>query len=160
MKNLIIGAVSSFVLASGVLPVVVPAAQAQMSFNFSAPFVSDSGIVGASGDMHFITVAVTGHPLTDLIITLPNDMRVLKGAKITDQTGKEVTSTVAVSTGSIAINFPQPVAPDNYIKVTLSGVEMDRQGGSAMYRVTARKEGLRGDLPIGTAIVRLPNLTN
>ncbi|MCA1991661.1 MAG: DUF2808 domain-containing protein [Coleofasciculus sp. S288] len=139
---------------------IVPPAQAQMSFNFSAPFIADSGLIGASGSQHFITVAVTGHPLTDLMITLPNDMRVLEGIKITDQMGKEVAANVAVSTGSITINFPQPVAPDNFLKITLSGVKMDRAGGTAIYRVSAMKEGLVGQIPIGTAIVRLRETSN
>lgn len=155
MKSLVCGAVSALVLASTVLPSVVPAAQAQMRFNFSAPFITDAGIANAFGDTHYINVAVTGYPLTSLIIGLPNDMRVLKGAKVTDQMGKEVAVNVAASAGSITINFPQPVAPDNNLRVTLSGVKMESTGETVLYRVYAIKEGLKGELPLGTAMVRL-----
>ncbi|HAX75427.1 MAG TPA: hypothetical protein DCY88_06270, partial [Cyanobacteria bacterium UBA11372] len=63
---------------------------------------------------------------------------------------------VAVSTGSVAINFPQPIAPDNYIRVMLNGVEMNQVGETVLYRVFAMKQGLMGDIPVGTAMVRVP----
>ena len=42
---------------------------------------------------------------TDLSMQLPNNMRVLKGAKITDQIGKEIPANVTTSTDSIKISF-------------------------------------------------------
>ena len=155
MNNVVFGTVSAFVLASSLIPGIVPSAQAQMRFNFSAPFIADSGIVNASGDTHFITVAVTGYPLEELIVTLPNDMRTLEGAMVTNQKGQEVSANVAISSGSLAISFAQPVAPDDYLTVRLMGVKMEPAGGTALYRISAIKKGLIGQIPIGTAMVQL-----
>jgi acyl dehydratase len=69
--------------------------------------------------------------------------------------GKEVEANVAISKGMVTINFPKPVAPNECLKVTLSGVKMDHQGGTALYRVSAIQTGLVGTIPIGTAMVRL-----
>jgi hypothetical protein len=157
MRNLVFGTLSALVFAGTVIPTRVPAAQAQMtaSVRASAPFIVDSGLAGATGDRHFITVAVTGFPLEELTITLPDDMRILEAAKVTNQMGKEVEANVAISKGMVTLNFPKPVTPNELLKVTLSGVRMDRQGGSALYRVSAINAGLVGVIPIGAAMVRL-----
>lgn len=125
------------------------------SVKASAPFIVDSGLAGSSGDRHFITVAVTGFPLEQLTITLPDDMRTLEAAKVTNQMGKEIEANVAISKGIATLKFPKPVTPNEFLKVTLSGVRMDRQGGTALYRVSAINTGLAGTIPIGTAMVRL-----
>ncbi len=156
MKRSLLGTVSAFVLAGAVVPVVAPPAEAQMTMHFSAPFISNSGIVGAAAERHFFTVAVTGFPLESLMITLPNDMRVLEGAVVTNQMGQEIPTDVEIGNGNLTIAFPQPVEPDDYLTVELSGVKMDRTGGTVLYRVSAMKQGLTGPVPIGSANVRLP----
>lgn len=156
MKSLIYGGLSALILSTAVVPAIAPKAEAQMRFNFSAPFIADSGIASANKDSHFINVAVTGYPLTSLTIALPGEMKSVRQVRITDQTGKEVAANVAVSTGSVTINFPQPVAPENYIRVMLNGVEMNQVGETVLYRVFAMKQGLMGDIPVGTAMVRVP----
>jgi hypothetical protein len=158
VKRLIYGGLSALILTTAVVPAIALKAEAQMRFNFSAPFIADSGIASANNDSHFINVAVTGYPLTSLTIALPGEMKSFRQVRITDQTGKEVTANVAISTGSVAINFPQPISPDNYIRVTLNGVEMSKAGQTVLYRVFAMKQGLMGDIPVGTAMVRVPDL--
>jgi hypothetical protein len=155
MKKAVLGTVSALVLSSAMLPAFISSAAAQMTMHFSAPFISNSGFVGAARDRHFITVAVTGFPLETLAISLPNDMRTLKGATVTDQTGKEIAANVAIAESSVTLTFPQPVEPGNYLTVSLSGVKMDREGGTALYRVTALNKGFPGTFPIGTAMLRL-----
>jgi hypothetical protein len=130
-------------------------AVAQMTMHFSAPSITNSGLGDVLGGKHFITIAVTGFPLESLTIILPQDMRSLEGATVTDQNGQKIAATVAIAQGSIALNFAQPVKPNNYLTVELTGVKMDRQGGTAIYRVSAVKQGLPGVLPIGTAVIQL-----
>lgn len=157
MRRLVFGTVSALLLTGTVIPTLVATAHAQMtaSVKASAPFIVDAGLDRSIGDRHFITVAVTGFSLEQLLITLPDDMRTLEAAKVTNQMGKEVEANVAISKGMVTINFPKPVAPNEFLKVTLSGVKMDHQGGTALYRVSAIQTGLVGTIPIGTAMVRL-----
>jgi hypothetical protein len=155
MKKVIFSTVSAFVFASAAIPAFTPSAEAQMTMHFSSPFISNSGLVGAAGDRHFITVAVTGFPLESLTIALPNDLRQLDGAMVLDENDQEISAKVAINKGSVTLTFPQPIEPDNYLTVRLSGVRMDSAGGTALYRVTATYQGLPGTLPIGTAMVRL-----
>ena len=160
MKRSVIGTVSAFVLAGTAMSALGSVAQAQIRMNFSAPFVSDSGLVGASLNEHFFTVAVTGFPLETLFVELPDEMQTLGGATVTDSSGQEIESNVQISEGQLTIAFPQPIELDTYVTVNLNGVEMNRYGENVIYRVYAEKQGLTGPLPIGAAMVRVPDRTS
>lgn len=153
--RLITSAFSALAISSTFLPIITPQAQAQMIMNFSAPFVSNSGIVGASGDTHFITLAVTGFSLESTTIALPMDMGRSITAKALDRDGREIASTIALTPGAVTINFAQPVKPDNYVMIRLSGIDMSRMGGRAFYRVSAKLQEIGEEIPIGSAMVRL-----
>jgi hypothetical protein len=155
MNKALLGTVSAFMLAGAVVPSLIAPAPAQMTMHFSAPFISNAGLVGAAKDRHFFTVAVTGFPIESLMVSLPNEMRTLDGAMVLDQNGKEVASNVTINKGSITINFVQPVQPNDYLTVRLSGVKMFYEGGTALYRVTAINQGFPGTFPIGTAMINL-----
>lgn len=149
LSGLAISVASGFGL-NGNLP-----AMAQMTMHFSAPFITNSGLGDVLGDQHFITVAVTGFPLESLMINLPQEMRTLKGATVTDQNGQNVATKVAITQGSVTLNFAQPVKPNNYLTIDLTGVSMERQGGTAIYRLNSVNQGLTGTIPIGTAVIQL-----
>jgi hypothetical protein len=146
---------SAAAIASSLLFVSLPEANAQMTMRFTTPFVSDSGFVGASGDRHFINLAVTGFPLESVTIALPLDMGRSVQAKVVGRDGKEIPSTTKVAPGSITIDFSQPVKPDTYVTVQLSGVDMSRMGGSVLYRLNAKLEGIGDPIPVGSTMVRL-----
>jgi hypothetical protein len=155
MKKTLLGTVSAFMLAGAIVPSLIVPASAQMTMHFSAPFISNSGLVGAAKDRHFFTVAVTGFPLESLRVTLPNEMRPLDGAMVLDQKGKEVAAKVTPDRDGLTINFLEPVQPNDYLTVRLLGVKMFREGGTALYRITAVNKGFPGTFPIGTAMINL-----
>ncbi len=157
MKRAIAATLSGLAIsvASGLSLGVNLPATAQMTMHFSAPFITNSGLADTLGESHFITVAVTGFPLESLMIALPNDMRTLAGATVTDQNGQKIAANVAIAQSSVSINFAQPINPNNYLTVELTGVKMDRQGGTAIYRVNSVNKGLPGTIPVGTAAIRL-----
>jgi len=153
--RLIATSLSALAISSTFLPIITPQAQAQMIMSFTTPFVSNSGITGASGDTHFITLAVTGFSLESAIISLPMDMGRSITAKALDRDGREIASTIALTPGAVTINFAQPVKPDNYVMIRLSGVDMSRMGGRVLYRVSAKLQEIGEEIPIGSAMVRL-----
>lgn len=159
MKKLMANAACALILSGVVMPMLTLPAQAQMTMHFSAPFISNSGIVGATANNHFFTIAVTGYPLESLIVTLPDKMQLLDGAKVMNQAGQEIPSNITLNKGNVTINFPQPIEPNTYLTVRLSGVVMDRTGGTVLYRIHGINKGLPGTLPIGTAMIRLPAKT-
>lgn len=150
-----IASLSAFGLSVALLPLAHFPAQAQMTMRFTTPFVTDSGFVGAAGDMHYITLAVTGFTLESATIGLPNDMKRSLNVRAFTPNGKEIPSTTSVSAGGITVNFNQPVQPDTYVRLQLSGVDMSRMGGRVLYRVSTKLQGVDGDVPIGSAMIRL-----
>jgi hypothetical protein len=151
----LVSSLSVAAIASSLLFVSPPEANAQMTMRFTTPFVADSGFVGAAGDRHFIRLAVTGFPLEGVNIALPLDMGRSVQAKIVSADGKEIPSMTSVSPGAIAIKFPQAVKPDTYVTVQLSGVDMSRMGGSVLYRVNAKLQGIDDPIPTGSTMIRL-----
>jgi len=155
--RLLASTLSVLAISSTFLPFATPQAHAQMVMRFTTPFVTDSGFVGAGEDKHFITVAVTGFPLESLTVALPLDMGRTLAAKVVDQKGKEIATTTKASPDGINIDFAQPVKPDAYITIQLSGVDMSRMGGRVLYRVSTKLQGIKGEVPIGSAMVSLKN---
>lgn len=157
MKSLINHSLSALLFATTtfVTPIMIPVAQAQMVFKFNAPIITDSGVLGSS---HFIRIAVLGMSLEDLMISLPSQMQAFQGVKITDQTGKEIPANIAMNERNITITFAQPVTPNTNLKVELTGVRMvPGTETTLLYGVTAQRVGIRGEIPVGTAIVNVPD---
>jgi len=82
MKKIFIGALSTLALTGSAFSGFVPEAKAVLKMNFTAPFVSDAGIVNAAGSRHYFRVFVTSLPLEGLKINIPNDMRILDGVTV------------------------------------------------------------------------------
>lgn len=154
MKGMIYGGLTALLLTTGmtIAPNTVPAAQAQMRFNFTAPLVIDAGVLGR--ELHFIRVAVTGMALEDLMINLPQQMEAFDTVRVLDQSGKEVPATIQRSKERVGIVFKQPVSPENTLEVRFAGVQARNPLGQILlYRVTGKQAGIQGEIPIGTAQV-------
>jgi hypothetical protein len=125
-----------------------------MIFNFSAPIISNSGLLGST---QFIRVAVIGMTLKDLQIAVPTQMERYDSIRVIDQTGKEIGAKISSSKERVGIAFDQPVAPGNYVQVEFVGVRMSSvNDGILFYGVTGKRTGASGDIPIGTARIQLP----
>jgi hypothetical protein len=151
----LVSSLSALAISVALLPLANFPAQAQMVMRFTTPFVTDSGFVGAAGNMHYITLAVTGFSLESATISLPIDMGRSIDVKAFDPNSKEIPTTTKVSPGGVTIDFNQPVEANTYVRLQLSGIDMSRMGGRVLYRVTTKLEGVDGDIPIGSAMVRL-----
>lgn len=155
MKKIFIGALSALALTGTAFSGFAPEAKAVLKMNFTAPFISDAGLANAAGSQHYFTVFVTSLPLEGLKVNIPNDMRILNGVTVEDGDGNAIAATTSIGEGTVDLTFEQPVEPDAYIEVRLDGVKMDKLGGFATYRVFGMWQSLEGNIPIGTARVRL-----
>jgi hypothetical protein len=70
----LVSSLSALAISVALLPLANFPAQAQMVMRFTTPFVTDSGFVGAAGDMHYITLAITGFSVESATVGLPIDM--------------------------------------------------------------------------------------
>ena len=126
-----------------------------MVFNFTAPMITNSGVLNST---HFIRVAVVGMSLQDLMVSIPSQMDKFNSVRVIDQMGKQVPAKIDISKERLTIAFDQPVAPGNYLQIEFTGVQMQNPNdGILLYGVSGRRVGLKGDIPIGTARIQLPS---
>ncbi len=162
MKRFIYGGLTTLLLATATLspsfatPAPQPSTVAlnSMVFNFTAPFISSSALLN---DNHVIRVMVVGMSLEDLMISIPPQMAKFSRVQVTDGAGKEVPAKITTSKGRVAIAFNQPVEAGRVLEVNISGVQVDReQGDTLLYGITAKRMGIQGDIPVGTARIQVP----
>ncbi len=176
MKGLIYGGVSALMIAIATSSMTAPAVanpgittgdsdaaptslsmtgETSMTFNFTAPFIANSGLRGTT---HFIRVAVVGMSLKDLMVSIPSQMERYEGIKIVNQNGQVIPAKITASKKQVAILFDQPVPKGSYLELMFTGVQMNSSGGDTLfYGITAERTGLRGEIPIGTARVQVPS---
>ncbi|MBX9257710.1 hypothetical protein H1Q63_27940 [Desmonostoc muscorum CCALA 125] len=161
MKGLIFGSLSALILTTSAAAIATPVKYQQsnsdthtvskIAFNVNVPHITNSG---ARNDTHFIRVAVVGMSLEDLMISLPSHMEHFNKVRITDQFGIEIAAKTEINKERVSINFDQPVNPGGSVEVEFIGVQRRIPFEKILlYGVTAKRVGLNGDIPIGTARV-------
>lgn len=135
-------------------PLVMPGDTA-MTFNFTAPFITNSGVRGSA---HFVRLAVVGMSLNDLMVAIPSQMEQYDSIRVINQEGRDIPAKISKEKNRVAIVFSQPVSPGTYLEVLFTGVQMRGSGGDTLfYGITAERTGLMGEIPVGTARVQVPN---
>lgn len=167
MKRILFQGLSFAVFALAALPglaqepvaVSQPAATSKnMTFNFSAPFISSSGL---RGDHHIIEVMVVGMGLEDLEVTIPSQMARFGRVRVLDSAGHTIPASIDASQSLVSVKFDQPIEPGTTVRLDISDVDTQREEGQILlYGVTARRVGLRGAIPIGTARIHGPARNN
>ncbi|MFN6571495.1 hypothetical protein A6770_03290 [Nostoc minutum NIES-26] len=165
MKGLICGSLSALILTTSTAAIATPVKyeqsnadrhrQSQVAFNVDVPHITHSGV---RNDTHFIRVAVVGMSLQDLMISLPSQMERFNGVRIQDRSGREIAAKTEISKERLSITFDQPVNPGSSVEVQFTGVQTRIPVHKILlYGVTAKRVGLAGDIPIGTARIDLPD---
>lgn len=140
------------VLASA--PTIAPVAVDSMAFNFTAPFISSSGLLN---DNHVIRVMVIGMALEDVMVSIPSQMRKFSRIQVTDGSGKEIAAKVTVNQKQAAIAFDRPVESGQLVQINIVGAETAQEEGEILlYGVTAKRAGLQEEIPVGTARIQVP----
>ncbi|KAI9130086.1 DUF2808 domain-containing protein [Acaryochloris sp. CCMEE 5410] len=95
---------------------------------------------------------VSGYPLSQLTIGIPERVRVSDGITVTDQSGQEIESSTTFEGNTAIVTFAQPVAPDTTLKVTLNGVRTSTFSSRVwLFPVTGRGAEMTTDIPLGMA---------
>jgi hypothetical protein len=163
MKSLIYSALSALLVTTVTAPIAmaVPTtrnqsvqAEASMVFNFTGPMVTNSGVLNST---YFLRIAVIGMSLQDVVVSIPSQMERFSSVRVVDQSGKEVPAKATLSKERLILVFDEPVAPGGYLQVEFNGVQMNASGGDILlYGITARRTGLSGEIPVGTARIQVP----
>ncbi|AFY47816.1 Protein of unknown function (DUF2808) [Nostoc sp. PCC 7524] len=163
MKGLISGSLSALILTTTSTAIAAPVnyeqinsqPSSQVALKINVPHITNSGI---RNNNHFIRVAVVGMSLQDLMISVPSQMERFNGVRVRDKSGMDIAAKIEISQGNVSIIFEQPVAPGNSVEVQFTGVKMAVSTDKILlYGVTAKRVGLEGEIPIGTARIDIPN---
>jgi hypothetical protein len=93
--------------------------------------------------------------LSQLMIDVPEGLRVSNDITITNNSGQETNADVAIMGDKVIINFPQTITPNSKLELDLNYVERRGISNAWLYRVTAKFVGLDAALPIGIARIRV-----
>ncbi|ABA20238.1 conserved hypothetical protein [Trichormus variabilis ATCC 29413] len=159
MKSLIYGSLSALILSTSAVAIATPVKHeqsgsninklSQVALNVNVPHITNSGVRNGN---HFIRLAVVGMSLQDLMISLPSQMERFNGVRIRDESGKAISAKTEISKENLSITFDEPVTSGASVEVELTGVRRNSLGQDVLlYGVTARRVGLTGDIPVGTA---------
>lgn len=159
VKGLIFGSLSALILTTSAAAVATPVKYQQsnsdthtgyqIALSVNVPHITNSG---ARNDTHFIRVAVVGMSLQDLMISLPSQMESFNKVRIVNQSGQEIAAKTETTKERVSITFDQPVNSGGSVEVQFIGVQRRVPFEKILlYGVTAKRVGLNGDIPIGTA---------
>lgn len=161
MKNLVVRSLSVLAIATSTLSLVAPVVKAQISVGVSTPIVSDAGTLDRGND-HFVEVSVNGDmPLSRLKVVCVT-FHELSGVKVVDaETGAEIPASINYEFEAFTVTFDQPLAAGTDVRLVMedSRVQGRKDGLTVPYQVFATYPEIGGDIPIGTALIRIPEAT-
>ncbi|MBW4695973.1 MAG: DUF2808 domain-containing protein [Lyngbya sp. HA4199-MV5] len=103
---------------------------------------------------HHLAIAVQSADLSQLVLSLPADVKPPTAVQVTNQAEESVETKVTIAPQKVIINFTQPIAIGTTLEVSLQGVRRVTTANVLVYEVAARKSGAKGLTPIGSASVR------
>ena len=161
MKNLVVRSLSALAIATSTFSLMVPVAQAQISVGVSTPIVSNAGTLNRGND-HFVEVEVNGDmPLSRLKVVCVT-FHELSGVSVVDaSTGDAIPFDVDYGFETFTITFEEPVAAGTDVRIIMadSRVQGRKDGLTVPYQIFATYPEIGGEIPIGTALIRIPEAT-
>ena len=162
MKNLMVKGLSALAIATSSFALMAPVVHAQISVGVSTPIVSDAGTL-RRGEDHFVEVSVNGEmPLSRLKIVCVT-FHELSGVSILDaDTGEEIPASIDYGFETFTVTFDEPLATGTDVRIVMadSRIQGRKDGLTVPYQVFATYPEIGGEIPIGTALIRIPEATS
>ncbi|HEY9849149.1 MAG TPA: DUF2808 domain-containing protein [Leptolyngbyaceae cyanobacterium] len=114
----------------------------------SRAYPNDASFQGAT---HQFKVHVQGNALLELLIDLPEEVRISNGIEVKNQSGQKVPATVSINNGKARVAFSSPVAPETKLSISMLGIETPGSDQTWQYQIYAKKVGLTAEIPLGLA---------
>ncbi|AFY56108.1 Protein of unknown function (DUF2808) [Rivularia sp. PCC 7116] len=112
----------------------------------------------ADDDRFLIKLSPGTLPIKDLEIILPQQMDDLGNMKITDKSGKEIKTEIKQDKNLVLLTFTESVEPGNTLKIRFTAIDTESiKGETLLYKLSVQQEGLLQRIPVGTAIIDVPD---
>ncbi|MEB3212162.1 MAG: hypothetical protein VKL39_12445 [Leptolyngbyaceae bacterium] len=162
MKRAFLKGLAAVAIATTALSLEIPVSNAQIEVGTSTPVVSNAGTLNRNND-HFVEVTVNGDmPLVRLKVVCVT-FHELSGVVVLDpETGAEIPHSFNPGFEEFTLTFPEPVEAGKSVRIVMtdSRVRGRRSGLSVPYQVFATYPSIGEDIPIGTAVITIPPVTN
>ena len=161
MKRAFLKGLTAVAIATAAFSIEMPASQAQIQVGASTPIVSNAGTLNRNND-HFLDVTVNGDmPLVRLKVVCVT-FHELSGVEVVDaDTGDDIPYSFNPGFEEFTLTFDEPLEAGKTIRITMkdSRVRGRLEGLTVPYQVFATYPSIGEDIPIGTAVITIPEVT-
>ncbi|NJM86107.1 MAG: hypothetical protein HC769_04305 [Cyanobacteria bacterium CRU_2_1] len=129
-----------------------------MIVRLNVPHITQSGAypndVNALSATHYFEISVTGQPLTQLLIKVP-DRLTIRNINVVDQSLKAVDCTPFITNASVTVNFSKPIAPETRLIVSMQGIRYaDRSEHTWLYPIYGKRINTTSATLLGIARIQ------
>ena len=89
--------------------------------------------------------------LSQVIINVPEGLKMPKSVKVSDASNQAVNADVAMNDRLITVTFPQPVVSGTLLAISMDNVRVAGRSNGWLYPVSAKLVGLSSYIPVGFA---------
>ncbi|XGV97682.1 MAG: hypothetical protein ACAF41_01800 [Leptolyngbya sp. BL-A-14] len=154
MKGLIYSSAATLLLMS---IITLPVQATEVNAPIARILPAETSLPGSDtpqNETHRLAIEVQSADLSQLVLSLPADVKAPTAVQVTNPSGELVETKVSITSQKVIINFTKPVASGTTLEVALQGVRRVTSANVLVYEVAARRSGSKELTPIGAASVR------
>jgi len=154
MKKMIYVAAFTLTIASSVPAVWASGKPGDAKGSHLVKSVAIPDCVYSMDATHKLEVHVQGKPLAELMINLPEGVKINKGIEVKNHSGQKIPTTVSINGQKTTVAFSQPIDPETKLSIFMKGVNTPRYSETWQYQVYAKKVGFTQEIPLGIAQIQ------
>jgi hypothetical protein len=103
---------------------------------------------------HHFELHVQGSALRALSIDIPENVKIVRGIEVKDESGQKIDARIAIDKSKATITFSQPIPPETKLSIDMKGINTSRGGNGLDYMVYGSLEGINQEIPLGTVQIQ------
>ncbi|RUT01517.1 hypothetical protein DSM106972_066140 [Dulcicalothrix desertica PCC 7102] len=103
---------------------------------------------------HRFDIHVQGKAISELMINLPEDVKINRGVEVRNKSGQKIPATVSINDKKVTVAFSEAVNPGTSLSVNMKGVSTPGYEKTWHYPVSVKKVGIKEESSLGLARVQ------
>lgn len=103
---------------------------------------------------HKFDVYVQGKAISELMIDLPEDIKINQGIEVKNKSGQKIPATVSINDRKVTIAFSEVINPGTSLSIVMKGVRTSGYEETWHYPVSVKKVGIKEEIPLGLARIQ------
>ncbi|MEM7772943.1 MAG: hypothetical protein AAGA75_02080 [Cyanobacteria bacterium P01_E01_bin.6] len=161
MKRAFFQGLTAVAIATAAFSLETPVSQAQIQVGASTPIVSNAGTLNRNND-HFLEVTVNGDMPLERLKVVCVTFHELSGVEVVDaETGEDIPFAFNAGFEEFTITFSDSLEAGKTVRIIMKDSRVrGRLGGLTVpYQVFATYPSIGENIPIGTAVISIPEVT-